>query len=248
MPLGFPVPDFRPAPGEPCFCRSGRPFGNCCGSTAPDRALPGGVQVFPEFLDAATCRKWVGRLERQPRERAMVTDANAGPGRPAVTRADPGRVCYEVRPGVLRRRIDDTVRAGFAAGARKAGRALSWFEQPTILRYEPGGFYHRHADSCQVVGPAVAGGHAWHKVRDRDLSLLLYLNDDYTGGGLTFVHFHFHYRPRIGDLLVFPSDNRYEHRAEKVRSGFRYAVVSWAAFEGARRVFAAPPSNAIPFT
>ena len=71
---------------------------------------------------------------------------------------------------------------------------------------------------------------------DRDLSLLLYLNEDYSGGGLTFTNFHCHFRPRTGDLLVFPSDNRYEQQAEVVQAGVRYAIASWAAVSGRRRL------------
>jgi predicted 2-oxoglutarate/Fe(II)-dependent dioxygenase YbiX len=83
------------------------------------------------------------------------------------------------------------------------------------------------------------------RLRDRDLSLLIYLNDDFTGGGLTFTHFNFHFRPEPGDLLVFPSDNRYVHQAEKVESGVRYVIVSWAALKGVPRVAGQPPENAV---
>ncbi|MEJ8566298.1 prolyl hydroxylase family protein [Elongatibacter sediminis] len=244
MQIGFPVPNFSPGEHEPCFCRSGKTFGACCGSKAAERSLPAGVLVFPGFVDPGVCNKWVRRLERQPRERATVTDVNTSSGRAAGSRPDPGRVCYDVKPGVLRRKIDDHVRQGFVEGAQRFGQTPEWFETPRILCYKPGGFYHRHADSCQVVRDR----NAWYKVRDRDLSLLLYLNEDFKGGGLTFIHFNFHYRPRTGDLLVFPSDNRYEHRAEKVFAGTRYAVVSWAAVAGARRVFAGPPEGVIPFS
>lgn len=243
MQIGYPVPNFSPAHSDRCFCLSGEIFGQCCGSKAADRKLPGGVQVFSGFVDPLTCRKWVARLERQPRERAIVTDVNRSPNRAPVGHADPGRVCDDVTPGVLRKQINDQVMQGFIRAARITGRTLEWFETPRILRYAPGGFYHRHSDSCQVV----RSNNAWYKVRDRDLSLLLYLNEDFTGGGLTFIHFDFHYRPRTGDLLVFPSDNRYEHRAEKVLSGLRYAVASWAAFSGSPRVFAGPPAGAIHF-
>ena len=242
MQIGFPVPNFAPTPGEPCFCRSGLEFGQCCGSSASDRKLPVGVQVFPGFVDAETCRKWVTRLEQQPRQRTTISDVNQSPHRAPVARPDPVRVCDDVAPGVLRKKIDETVQRAFVDGARITGRTIEWYETPRILRYQAGGFYQRHADSCQVYQHL----NAWYKVRDRDLSLLLYLNEDFQGGGLTFIHFKYHYRPKIGDLLVFPSDNRYEHQAEKVISGIRYAVVSWAAFAGVQRVFAQPPKGAIP--
>lgn len=244
MPFGYPVAAFSPADTDPCFCRSGRTFGECCGSRATHRHPPAGVQVMPGFVDAATCRQWVERLERRPRKRARIFDpARSAPGRPVYVE-DPSRVCDDVNPGVLRSRINDCIARGFKLVASKAGRELAWYEMPRILRYQPGGKYLRHSDSCSFD----AATQAWYRVEDRDLSLLLYLNEDYSGGGLTFTNFHCHYRPRTGDLLVFPSDNRYEHQAEQVTSGIRYAVASWAFLSGSRRVRENPPRSAIPLT
>lgn len=242
MQIGFPVPPFSPTYSDPCFCRSGEVFGKCCGSGAAERGFPAGIQRFENFVDPATCRKWVARLERQPRERARVVDVNETSGASLTPRAKAGRVCDDVKPGVLRQKINDQVRRGFELAAGTTGHAVEWFESPRVLRYQAGGFYHAHSDSCQIVKAA----NSWFKVLDRDLSLLLYLNEEYAGGGLTFLHFNFHYRPRVGDMLVFPSDNRYEHRAEQVTSGLRYAVASWAALRGTRRVLPVPPRSAIP--
>jgi predicted 2-oxoglutarate/Fe(II)-dependent dioxygenase YbiX len=239
MAKGILVPRFSPASIDPCFCRSGRAFGDCCGSRAADRKPPGGALVFPDFLDQATCGKWVQRLERQPRLRAAVNDINKS----ARAIEDPTRVCDDVKPGPMRKIIFDRVASGFAKAAQLTGRSLDWYETPRILRYQSGGFYQRHSDSCQVDGVS----NQWFKVLDRDLSLLIYLNDDYTGGGLSFIHFNYHYRPRPGDLLVFPSDNRYEHQAEKVLSGVRYVIASWAAFKDNPRVFSQAPADAISF-
>lgn len=244
MPLGYPVPAFAPRDTDPCFCRSGRAFGACCGSRAAQRQPPAGVQVMPGFVDAAACRQWVKRLERRPRLRARILDpSRSTPGAPVYVE-DPSRICDDVNPGVLRTRINDAIERGFRLVASKLGRTLEWYEMPRILRYQPGGKYLRHADSCGFD----AATQTWYRVEDRDLSLLLYLNEDYTGGGLTFTNFHCHYRPRAGDLLIFPSDNRYEHQAEEVTSGIRYAVASWAFLAGSRRVRDRPPRNAITLT
>lgn len=233
----LPVPPFSPKPTEPCFCRSGKPFNDCCGSTAPDRKPPGGVMIFPGHVDADTCRKWVKRLERQPRLRAAVSDIN----NPKKLVEDPTRVCDDVKPGPMRKVLFDRVIEGFQKTVPFTGRNIAWYETPRILRYQAGGFYKRHSDSCQVDKSIKQ----WFKVMDRDLSLLIYLNDDFTGGGLTFTHFNYHYRPSPGDLLIFPSDNRYIHQAEKVDSGLRYVIASWAAFTQSPRVCDKPPEYAI---
>ena len=244
MPLGYPISWFKPAATDPCFCVSGLTFGECCGTRSEPRKPPVGTQLYSGFLDPATCRKWVTRLEQQPRLRAKIMDFNRSTAGSVVHVEDPRRVCHDVTPGVLRKQINERITEGFRLAAAKAGRSLAWFETPRILRYQPGGFYLRHADNCLVDPPS----NTWYRVRDRDLSLLIYLNEDFTGGGLSFINFNFHFRPHAGDLLVFPSDNRYEHQAEVVQSGVRYCIASWAAFSDSRRVNTGPPEGAIYFT
>lgn len=84
-----------------------------------------------------------------------------------------------------------------------------------MLRYEPGGFYLHHADSCLFE----LADRTWYKVQDRDLSMLIYLNDDFVGGGLTFVKFNFHYRPRVGFTSGNPQS--VQHSAERPGSALR---------------------------
>ncbi|MGI9293584.1 MAG: 2OG-Fe(II) oxygenase, partial [Pseudomonadales bacterium] len=118
---------------------------------------------------------------------------------------------------------------------------LDWYERPDLLCYTTGGLYKTHADAENYNSVSKM----WEKVLDRDLSLLLYLNNDFSGGNLVFTKFNYHYQPQKGDLLVFPSDHRYEHRAEQVTAGTRYAVVSWAAIKDGERVNYRLPNNAI---
>ncbi len=243
MPEGMPVAPFAPQFSSPCLCRSGKAFGDCCGSRAENREPPVGVHVWPGFLPRDECRKWVSRLERQPRLRATITANQRSASGALAFIEDPSRVCHDVKPGVLRKRVNDQLAAGFQKAAALAGNQLAWFETPRILRYQSGGFYLRHSDSCQWD----AASRSWFKVHDRDLSLLLYLNDDFKGGGLSFTHFNYRFQPKAGDLLVFPSDNRFEHQAEKVESGFRYVVASWAAFAGTPKVNRSPPKGVIKF-
>ena len=239
--MRFLVPPFEPSDDDPCFCRSGHRFADCCGSRAPHRRVPAGVQVFSGFLDPETCQKWVKRLEKQPRLRATTTDRSATRKGKLMFVEDPARVCHTVEPGPMRTRIVDAIAKGYQQALAGSGHQLVWFELPNILRYQPGGFYLHHADSCIYE----KADRSWYKIQDRDLSMLIYLNDDFTGGGLTFTNFNYHFRPKVGDLLVFPSDNRYEHQAEKVESGIRYCIASWAALQGTRKVFNVPPDAAI---
>jgi predicted 2-oxoglutarate/Fe(II)-dependent dioxygenase YbiX len=86
-----------------------------------------------------------------------------------------------------------------------------------VLKYEPGTEYRLHHD-C-------GGAH-----RNRVLSMLVYLNDDYVGGHLEFPHIRETYYPSAGDVLLFPSNYTFAHIAHPVTSGTKYAIVSWLAY------------------
>lgn len=120
-------------------------------------------------------------------------------------------------------------------------REIEWFELPEILRYKTGGEYKPHADS-ENWHPAEK---QWKRGADRDLSILLYLNEGFTGGEIDFPNFGLKLGPKRGMLIAFPSDSRYVHAARPVTSGVRYALVSWAAVKGGQRVSATPRPHAI---
>jgi len=243
MPVGMKLPKFDPQPEAPCVCTSGKPFKDCCGTTSPNRRPPPGVLVIEGYLDRSTCRQWVDYLEKQPRALAQVLDRNASTPDNPVFVEDKARVCHEVKGGDIQESINTTVKNAYLKFAEVTKRTMEWMEMPHVLRYEPGGYYVSHADSAERDEESKD----WYKVNDRDLSLLLYINDDFTGGGLSFTRWNCRFSPKVGDLLIFPSDHRYEHCAHVVDSGFRYAVVSWAAVRGVKRILPAPPEHALFF-
>jgi predicted 2-oxoglutarate/Fe(II)-dependent dioxygenase YbiX len=226
------LPWFNPSSSDLCFCKSGLVFGDCCGQLAEDRKPPAGVLLYPGFVNPETCIKWVNKFQTKTGSEAKVS---------GISETSPLRVCTNVNPGVLRKVINDKVREAFQLAASQTGRSIAWFERPNVLRYTKGGFYKQHADSCIMD----ADSRTCVKIHDRDISLLIYMNEDFTGGGIEFTNFNYRLRPKSGDMLAFPSDNRYEHQAELVQSGIRFVIVSWAAFEGSKRVLGGPPPGAI---
>lgn len=228
-------PPFNPDPLHPCVCGSGQSFANCCGLSAAERPPPAGIHLIANFLDTGECTRWVNYLERQPRNPLAVHHRQAGQ---LESRMSEGRVTEKVRPGGLAADIHAAVDRAFRRHIPECtDDAIEWFEAPQVLRYGPGGQYGRHADADHFV-PEQRG---WIRSIDRDYSLLLYLNDDFEGGELSFFRYNYRYRPRSGDLLLFPSDNRFVHQAEVVRSGLRYCVVSWAARMNGPRTGQPPP-------
>lgn len=58
------------------------------------------------------------------------------------------------------------------------------------------------------------------------LSLIGVLNDDYTGGELTFFE-DYNIETKAGDVIIFPSCFLYPHGVQEVTQGNRYSFVSW---------------------
>ena len=236
------TPQFRPTRLGPCFCGSGSRFKDCCGSAAPGRPPPYGVHVVHDFLDEAACHKLLEGLKHQPR-RPLGTIAQPGDSELMEAEYGPGRITDDVEAGDMRETINRHVRRAMEAPIAEAvGRPFAWYERPQVLRYETGGQYIQHADS-EILLPGVR---AWFKNIDRDISLLIYLNDDFEGGGLEFVKFNYTHRPRAGDLVFFPSDHRYTHQALPVTAGLRWVIVSWSAFADEPKVLEEPIPESIP--
>ncbi len=224
-----------------CFCGSGERFKRCCGSSDPQRRVPHAIELFPDFIDAATCRQWIAQLEQQPRDWLDGVDHERSTPERIVRRLDPSRVTERVEPGALQLQLDQLVRRAYTEWlGPRWGCRFAWFEKPTVLRYSVGGKYAAHADADVWSADTLP-----HRVLDRDGSVLIYLNDEFAGGELEFVHFEYRLRPIPGLLVAFPSDERYTHAALPTTSGVRYAIVSWAHAHGRPRVRAQPPEHAI---
>lgn len=58
------------------------------------------------------------------------------------------------------------------------------------------------------------------------LSLIGVLNDEYTGGELTFFE-DYKIETKAGDIIIFPSCFLYPHSVQEVTQGSRYSFVSW---------------------
>jgi len=104
-------------------------------------------------------------------------------------------------------------------------------ELPQLLIYEKGGHYEPHYDGVSLwKNPDDTI--IWKKSVDRDLSTVLFLNDDFEGGEFVFPDLRVRIRPEPGLLVAFPSSQFYLHGVEPVISGTRYAMVNWFTFHG----------------
>lgn len=239
--MSYPlIPDdsFPPGRNEPCFCGSGERFKHCCGVRSADRPPPHGLVIVEKFLSPQQCRELLSLAESLEGERFKLRDLTWN----LTDKLDPTRVCDLMKLGDSQKVLDDLVARAFEEQILPGtGQRIDWYEEPQLLRYTSGGFYHYHVDAYDPV----PGGKAWRKAIDRDISMLIYLNDNFNGGELEFKRFSYFLQPRAGMLVWFPSDIRYEHMAKPVTNGYRYAIVSWAAASGVERVRDERPNRSI---
>jgi hypothetical protein len=89
---------------------------------------------------------------------------------------------------------------------------LEYWESINLVKYYPGNHFQMHADD----------GASYKSV----VSLVGYLNDDYEGGEIFFKLQDVTIKPDAGDLVIFPSNFMFMHRALPVTTGIKYSVVT----------------------
>jgi len=104
-------------------------------------------------------------------------------------------------------------------------------EIPQVLSYGIGGHYKPHVDG-ESLWKTPDGDLIWKKSTDRDISIVMYLNDDFEGGDFVFPDHHVRVRPEPGMMVCFPSNHHYRHGVESVTKGMRYSIVCWATVKG----------------
>jgi prolyl 4-hydroxylase len=89
---------------------------------------------------------------------------------------------------------------------------LEYWESINLIKYYPGNHFQSHADD----------GSSYKSV----VSLVGYLNDDYEGGELSFDAYNIKIKPQAGDLVIFPSNFMFIHKAWPVIEGIKYSIVT----------------------
>ena len=92
----------------------------------------------------------------------------------------------------------------------------SWREGIQILQYKKSEQYIFHHDAATRTE---------QKEYHRTISVIVYLNDGFEGGGTSFIHKTF--KPKPGYALIFPSNWCYPHSGQMVESGIKRVAVTW---------------------
>ena len=94
-----------------------------------------------------------------------------------------------------------------------AGRTIKGKEDVmSVLKYEKSGYLPEHSD---------------HGISSRTLSVVMYLNDDYEGGEISFPQVGVTIKPEAGSAVFFPSNFVFTHQVAEMKSGIRYALPNW---------------------
>jgi hypothetical protein len=89
---------------------------------------------------------------------------------------------------------------------------LRYWEATNYVKYGPGQHFAEHHDH----------GYSYNCV----VSLVAFPNDDYEGGELAFRLQGATFKAKAGDVVIFPSNFMYPHRAMPVKSGTKYSMVT----------------------
>lgn len=172
------------------------------------------VRIVHGLLLEAECRYLMAVAERslQP---SFIVDPRSGRRIPHPVRTSMGMSFGPTEEDLVVHAIN-----GLLAAA--TGTDISWGEPLQILRYSPGQEYKPHVDAL----PGIANQRAW--------TVLVYLNDDYSGGETGFTELDLTVRGNPGDALVFRnispdgrSDGRTRHAGLPVTSGVKWLATRW---------------------
>ena len=100
-----------------------------------------------------------------------------------------------------------------------------------INRYAKGGRMGMHVDNIhhshgtRTHGAFLQSADPHHQYGYPQVSVLLYLNDDYEGGEFHIASKKF--EPEKGSAIIFPSNFMFPHEAKKVTKGVRWSIVTW---------------------
>lgn len=174
----------------------------------------GSIRLFRDFATPAECAH-VAHAVGDILAPALVVDPATGRSVPNPIRTSDAAVIGPTREDLAIRAIN--LRFAAASGTQVAqGEAL------TVLRYAPGQQFRLHSDAISPTR------------NQRVLTVLLYLNDGFSGGETSFPAHGLTVRPRIGDAILFRNtlpdgrpDPGMRHAGEPVRAGVKWLATRW---------------------
>ena len=232
--------------------------------TSPD--APDFIEVYPDALDADTCRAIVARFDASGQDQ-------------------PGRVGGGLYPELKHSRdisitgvaewrdVEQRLNLAVLAGLQQYLRTYPFSLIAPLMLQQPDADGQlrrlRHDDIAAMDDAALMklvmkvfvpgrinlqryaageGGYPyWHcelfpKAADaetlhRHVLWTLYLNDDFSAGETEFFHQQRKIVPRTGSLLIAPTAFTHTHRGNRPLDGDKYIATSWVLFQRAERLY-----------
>jgi prolyl 4-hydroxylase len=134
--------------------------------------------------------------------------------------------------------LDDSTAPVFTKFAEIAaeftGVPVTHQEETQIVSYKAGGMYTEHYDGCVDTKGKEFCINSYGSAGDRLATLLVYINDNYTGGQTRFTKLGFSVTPELGKGILFyniDKDERIivesEHTGTKVINGNKWIATKW---------------------
>jgi prolyl 4-hydroxylase len=146
---------------------------------------------------------------------AVVVDPRTGANVANSVRTSDGAVIGPTRESPVIRALNQRI-------AAVTGTDVAQGEALAVLRYRPGQEFRPHLDSIEGVR------------NQRIKTVLIYLNDGFTGGATYFAAGDVRITPRTGDAVIFDNvrqdgtiDPLSRHAGEPVRSGIKWLATRW---------------------
>ena len=174
------------------------------------------ILQVPGFIEESRCQRLIAIFERFA---PMATRCDYT-GNPVVYLSD------DFLDEDSRREIGDVASKCQDAVEGRFGRVCQ--ETIVLAMLPPGGFHPPHADNCKCDD---AGEWVPNHTHERQVSALVYLNDDFEGGEIVFGPLNVTIKPTAGLLLAFPSGHEHFHEVLAVTHGRRYSLPVWFVSE-----------------
>ena len=182
----------------------------------PDGAAHFRLFLLRNFLDADSCATLRAELASSPTTKAPVYIEGA-----EGTVHETVRKTTSLHPSEpTLNRIHERISTQKSALESHFGETLTDCERPQFLRYVTGDFFVRHQDGN-------TDDHEFDYFRGRRISIVIFLNDAFSGGALTFYDTTttFALAGETGLLVAFQAET--VHEVLPVTSGERFTVISW---------------------
>jgi prolyl 4-hydroxylase len=151
------------------------------------------IAAVKQYVSPPIC-EWLIRLGRPHLEEAEIYDSESG-----ALRGDSSRTNSAAPLGL--EQIDMVVAFVRARISTLANVSIEGLETSQVLHYQVGQEFAAHCDYLDVNNPGHARDVAMRG--QRALTVLIYLNDDYSGGDTSFPMLGRSFKGRKGDALIF---------------------------------------------